>query len=244
MLINEEFLNDLKWSIEESERKNQQLPSRSYKPSSMNCIRNMYYQLTGTTPDPSTTDYCLINICNSGSDIHIRIQKQIEDMKANGIDCEYVDVETYIKENNIPDISIIGKSGMETRLHHDKLNMNFMCDGLIRYKGEYYILEIKTETSRKWLVRFDVDSSHKNQATAYSLSLHLDKVLFLYVNRDFLDIKSFMLEVGEEDRNNLLNKIKECDLYVSENKVPAKPLDISTNYCKYCSYRTQCNKDV
>lgn len=240
----EEFLKDLKWSIEETERKNSFKPTTCYKPSSMTCIRNMYYQATGTDPDPSTTDYCLVNICNSGSDIHVRLQKEVEDMKTNGIDCEYIDVGDYITTNNIPDVIVRGKSGMETKLHHERYNMNFMCDGVIKYKGEYYILELKTETSRKWMSRLDVDDSHKDQATAYSLSLGLEKVLFIYVNRDFLDMKSFMLTVTDEMRQALVNKITTCDSYVNSKTVPPKPFDLQPSQCKYCIYKSTCKKDL
>jgi hypothetical protein len=48
------FLADLKRSIEltDKEYAADHKPSQSYKPSSMNCIRNMYYQVLGVEPDP------------------------------------------------------------------------------------------------------------------------------------------------------------------------------------------------
>ena len=39
---------------------------------------------------------------------------------------------------------------METKLYHKKLNMSFMTDGIIRYKGKYFIFEFKKETSDKF----------------------------------------------------------------------------------------------
>ena len=71
------FLADLKRSIELEDEKHRKKPSQSYKPSSMNCIRNMYYQLSGAEPELGNSSYCLVGICNSGSDIHIRVQTAV-----------------------------------------------------------------------------------------------------------------------------------------------------------------------
>ena len=243
MQLHEEFLKDLKWSIEETEKKNIYTPTKTYKPSSMNCIRNMYYQMTGAEAEPSTSDYCLINICNSGTDIHVRIQQEIIDMLTNGIDCQYIDVEEYIKNNNLTDLVVLKKTGPETKLHNTRYNMNFACDGILIYKGHYLILEIKTETSRKWMSRFSVDPSHYNQATAYSLSFGIDDVLFLYVNRDFLDLKTYTFSVTDIMRNELVDKINSCDNYVNINQVPPKP-EIDSKHCRYCSYKNRCKTDT
>ena len=107
------FLSDLKHSIEKTEEKNRRKPSATYKPSSMNCIRNMYYQVMGAEPDPSSSSYCLVGICNSGSDIHERIQQYVEGMKANGIDCEYIDVADYIKSRGLDYLEVVSKNGID-----------------------------------------------------------------------------------------------------------------------------------
>lgn len=242
MQLHEEFLKDLKWSIEETEKKNTYTPTKTYKPSSMNCIRNMYYQMIGAEAEPSTSDYCLINICNSGTDIHVRIQQEIIDMLTNGIDCRYVDVEEYIKEKRLDDnLKVIGKNGeAETKLHSTKYSMNFACDGIIYYKGTPFILEIKTETMRKWVSRFGVDPSHYNQATCYSLNLNIDNVLFLYINRDTLEMKAFVFEVTPIMKDYIVNLIHTCNYYVENNILPPKPLNIDTKNCRYCKYKNLC----
>ena len=96
-----DFLEDLKRSIELSDVKNKRKPSRSYKPSSMNCIRNMWYQMTGADPDEGTVSYNLIGICNSGTDIHERIQKAVATMTTNQMDCDYIDVADFVKLLNL-----------------------------------------------------------------------------------------------------------------------------------------------
>ena len=243
------FLNDLKRSIEITADSYTGLPSKTYKPSGMNCIRASYYQLTGTQPDPAASSFMGVGICNSGTDIHVRIQQAIEDMKNNGMDCEYVDVADYIESRRLQNcghidyLNIVSKNGMETKLYNIKLNMSFMCDGIIRYKGHYYILELKTENSYKFMNRKDVDPSHYNQATAYSLALGIDEVLFVYISRDILDMKAFMFNVTGDMKADLIGYIEECDGYVSRMIAPPKPDNVSKKACTYCGYKTQCKKD-
>ena len=237
------FLADLKRSIEKSADKEARKPSQTYKPSSMNCIRNMYYQVIGAEQDTSQSAYCSVGICNSGTDIHIRIQKAVEDMKNNGIDCEYIDVADYVKSRNLDYLEIVEKSGMETKLYYKDLNMSFLSDGIIRYKNHYYILEIKTESSFKWNTRDNVDPTHYKQGTAYSIAFKLPEVLFLYVNRDVLDMKAYMFVPTDEMKQDLVGMITECDGYVSRMICPPKPENVPKKTCSYCGYKTLCGKD-
>jgi hypothetical protein len=237
------FLADLKRSIELEDEKNARKPSQTYKPSSMNCIRNMYYQRTGVEGDPYRASYCSVGICNSGTDIHIRIQTAVENMKECGIDCEYIDVADFVKQRNLDYLEIVSKSGMETKLFHKDLQMSFMCDGIIRYKGQYYVLEIKTETSFKWNSRTSVDPKHHKQGTAYSVAFRLPKVMFLYINRDVLDMKSYIFEPTNDMKENLVGTIEECEGYVQRLVCPPKPDYIDKKTCEYCGYKTRCRKD-
>ena len=164
------------------------------------------------------------------------------DMVNNGLDCEYVSVPDFLQSRGIEDIEVIDATGIETKLYHKKLNMSFLTDGIIKYKGRYYILELKTETSFKWGSRKGVDPKHYNQATAYSIAFGLDDVIFVYINRDILDMKAFMLEVSSDMKNDLIGKITNCDDYVSKGEVPPKPTEASPKFCQYCAYRSLCDE--
>ena len=242
--VEQSFLNDLKRSIEmTADKGGDRLPSKTYKPSGMNCIRASYYQIMGVQPDPSSSSYTLVGICNSGTDIHVRIQTAVEDMKNNGIDCEYIDVADFVRSRNLDYLNIVSKNGMETKLYHKTLNISFMCDGIIRYKGKYYILELKTENSYKFMNRVGVDPSHYNQGTAYSLAFGLDDVLFVYISRDILDMKAFMFHVTDEMKQNLVGYIEECDGYVKRMVAPPKSEKVPKKACSYCMYKNQCKRD-
>lgn len=242
------FLADLKRSIELEDEKGRRKPSQSYKPSSMNCIRNMYYQMMGVEPEVSGSSYCMVGICNSGTDTHKRVQDAVLAMKNNGMDCEYINVADFVTQRGLDYLTIISRPDpergeYETKLYHNDLKMSFLCDGIIRYKNHYYVLEIKTETSMKWSHREDTDPSHYRQGTAYSVSFNLPEVIFLYVNRDMLDMKAYMFVPTDEMKQNLIGLIDECEGYVGRMICPPKPDDVPKKTCTYCNYKEQCRKD-
>ena len=246
--VEKEFLSDLKTSIELTNDKNSRKGSQSYKPSSMNCIREMYYIVTGAESEKEITSYSSVGICNSGTDIHQRIQQYVLDMPKNDIDCDYVNVADYVESRELDYLEIkerpnFKKGKFETKLYDKNLNISFLCDGIIRYKGKYYILEIKSEKSGKFWSREDVDESHYNQGTAYSIELQIADVLFVYVNRDTLEMKSFMFTSTDDMKQSLIGKIEECDTYVKKSIAPPKPKDVARKTCEYCKYKSQCRKD-
>ena len=238
------FLEDLKYCIEKLNEQTTN-PSPYYKPSSLHCIRNMYYQRTDTNIDSNNKrSPDSVGIAESGTDRHLRIQYYVSKMQEQGIDCEWVDVEDYIKENNLTDLEIVSKGDYETKLFNKKYNFRFMLDGLIKYQGKYYIFEIKTESGTKWINRGGVDPYHRNQAIAYSINLNIDEVMFLYENRDVCSKKVYLLKVTDEMRETLIHKLEVCEDYVNKHIVPSIPDDVEKKVCQYCQYRLTCRRDA
>lgn len=237
------FLNDLKRSIEMTAEKGKRKPSLTYKPSGMNCIRRSYYEVTGKEMDEKSQSSNFIGICNTGTDTHVRIQTAVSLMKENGMDCEWIDVTEFVKSRELNDLEIKSHEGMETKLYHKRFNLSFMCDGIIRYKGKYYILEIKTEGSNKFWNRNGVAEEHYNQATAYSIALELNDIIFVYISRDTLDMKAFLFIPEDDMKHNLIGYIETCDGYIKRLITPPKPENVDRKTCSYCDYKMQCRKD-
>ena len=246
--VEKAFLNDLERSIVLTADKEARLPSKTYKPSGMNCMRQSYYQIMGKEPESDNTTYTGVGICNSGSDIHERVQKAVLDMIDNGMDCEYVNVADFVRSRSIDNLDIVKepdfeKGEFETKLYSKNLNISFLCDGIIKYKNHYYILELKTESSNKFWQRQNVDMSHYKQATAYSLLLGLDEVIFIYISRDTLDMKAYMFKPTSDMKNELVGYIDSCDSYVAKQSAPPKPVPLNKKACMYCHYKKYCKED-
>ena len=104
-------------------------------------------------------------------------------------------------------------------------------------------MELKTERSYKFSNRKDVDPSHYRQGTAYSIAFNISEVLFVYINRDVLDMKAFMFIPTDDMKQELIGYIDECDGYVKRMITPPKPELVEKKTCSYCQYKSQCRKD-
>lgn len=244
------FLNSLEQTITLENTK----PNKSstyYKPSSMNCLRNMYYgvkgALKGDILEPMKTN--VIGICESGTDRHRRIQSYITKMSEKGFSWEYLDVAKYIEENKLTHLEVKEnyhkdeEDNFETLLVDKDLNMILSMDGLLRYNGTEIIgFEYKTESDSTWVNRTDINEDHKNQAFAYASRLGIDRIIFVYENRNNCFKKSYMLNITKENKDYIINRVNDCEKYVKNNTLPPKTDNKKT--CYFCKYKDICDKDI
>lgn len=239
------FLNALEATIVKENTK-PNLTSQTYKPSSLNCIRNMYYQVVGMAlgENLEEADSNLVGMGESGTHRHNDIQGYIEKMKDYGYPFEYIDVEQFIKENNLTYLDVTEKKGHEYKIHDNLYNITFLTDGLIRCSldNKVYVFEFKTETSKKWYERTEVDEKHHNQAILYASRFGLDGVIFVYENRDTCNKKTYYFHVSDRMKEQVLGKIETCQDYVNKRELP--PMTDNKRDCYYCKYKEYCKVDA
>ena len=254
--LNKAFLTDVMSAIEVLDRKGRRMPSRTYKPSSMVCMRQMYYMVTGEKPDESRTDYASVGMADTGTRRHVAIQEAISAMAELGYDWKYLDVEEYLREKwahgKCLDVQVVGKRGVETQLRHKTLNISFMCDGIVRHisSGEDFLFEFKNQISFKYghddkqpgaVAKSHVDDAHEDQVCTYCMALDLNRALVLYENRDNCNLECpEVFEVTDEMKQARVDKILECDSYV-ERQIPP-PMHHDKKPCRWCQYQTACKK--
>lgn len=240
----QEFLWMLEETIIRCAEEEKRKPSQAFHPSSLGgCLRRNYYEVEGAETDVGKReDPSQVGIGESGTDRHARLQKYITRMKDKGFDVEWLDVDEYLKLWPQPGTVVKEKQGMETKVYNSILNLSFKCDGLLRIKGVLYILEIKTETSFKWMSRTEIVGKHKIQATSYALTLGVDRVMFLYENRDVCTKKPFAITITQRDKEDLvIHRIEEVNWYREQKIVP--PMTTVKSECKYCPYTQICKRD-
>lgn len=234
---------DFKYSLENTItqlNKKEGLPTKRHKPSNLNCMRKMYYIISGAEANKFPVSPELTRICENGTDSHLRIQYYVSNIHKINPDIEWVNVADYVKEHNLNYLEIKYQKEYETHLYHKELNISFLCDGLLKIKGKYYILEIKTENSYSFNKRIGVDNKHKFQATCYSALLQVPDVLFIYENRDVCSKKYYTIHITDTERNNIINRIKTCDNFIARHQLPEKEINAQ---CGYCEYLNICNKN-
>lgn len=217
--------------------------SNYYKPSGMySCMRELYYIRCGVVGKEELTQQN-ISICANGSWRHETIQNYLIKMSEEGYgDLEWIDPEEYVKSNNLEELYgtvVKQRVGNEVKLFNKKYQMSFMCDGIVRFKGKIYILEIKTTASFIFSKLEDARPEHKIQATCYSMCLGIDDILFVYEDRGVLSHKGFHYKVSDSDKLLVANKIANCEEYLNNKELPEKEKD----KCKYCAYKQQCRNN-
>jgi len=238
--LGEQFVADINKYFQLS--KEPYSPSSTIKPSMIGgCVRRQYAVLIGAPQDlMKLDDAAAITINHSGSDRHLRLQYACQDAHNFNIDIQWLDPENEVKKAQAMGINTIVKrrDGYEVLCYNEDYHLQFKCDGIITYKDVKMILEIKTETEQKWMTRFGVKDEHLMQATCYSLCFGIDKVMFLYENRNTTQRKAFVVEITEEQKQLVKDKINLILNYYNNNILPPKEKD----KCTYCDYKQWCKK--
>lgn len=239
----QDFLFMLNETIQRVDAEDNRPPSKSYKPSSLGntCDRMLYFEVTGAEQDGGYADPELVGIGESGTARHENIQNAVMQMQRLGYDCEWIDPEEFVKQRGIKHLKVVERKGNEVKFYHKQLNMRFLCDGIIKLRGVYYVLEIKTETSFKWQPRTDPAYPHKVQGACYGAAFGIYRVMFLYENRDVCKKKTMVYEVTKEYvEDKVIHRIATVDQYVEDKEVPPKTENVRD--CTYCDYKKICGR--
>ena len=219
----------------------QREPSKTFKPSSLSCIRRAVFEVLGEPRNTSPQTEISHGITSAGTFIHEYIQSQC--LKMSGF--EYINVGDYVREKELP-LEVrkeqdIENGEYETKLYSPEYNISAMVDGVIKRGNQFFILEIKSCSNQKMFRLKEIPEEYKQQAISYSQILKIDRILFLFVNRDLFNKKAFMYIPNEEEIKMWKDKIKyglEC---VANNIIPDKPLGIQKKICAYCPYKDVCD---
>lgn len=229
----------------------EEIATPKISPSGLSCPVSVWYKLHKTPMLPEDRTFETDGYASSGSDRHKVIQKFLSDCP----EIKWVNIENYVLENALPfDVEYeIGIQDLATKynlscdqicelvgsyerlLKHKNNLINLKLDGIVNFKGENYILEIKT-TSKVKSERAPLPE-HQLQAKAYSLLLNIPKIIWVYENREDFKHTIVFQEISDDDRlfiKNYLNKIVKAS--------SPKELERSRD-CKYCRYRKVCEKD-
>lgn len=222
-------------------QENRPVPTDRFRPSGLadGCCRMIWYQRKGLGENEGNRSAILCDICENGTDRHTKMQRTIQLMEGvQWLDVEEVCVEAREKGLNT---TFLGwdKEKVEAKCHNADMKINFLCDGVLRYKGKDILLEIKT------IHQFGFDKlvaplqKHIRQVACYSMALGLDEVLFMYEDRNFLKKKLFLYKVTDEDKKEVLDKIDYINECLVMNITPPREED----KCLYCDRKSFCRFD-
>lgn len=229
---------------------------KAFSPSlASKCSRELYYLQTGVTADPSVQIPWQARVPRNGTGCHEVTQRDLLKMP-----------KVLVKPNFRVKVFPNGKPALEVRgakvfkVGNQTVEIVGSCDAIMEYweDDEYQfdlIWEKKTRTRMSGLSDYAIkrtqESSHKYQATAYSLMTNgIDIVLFEYESLEKppwgkgenapSDMAILAIRITEQMRQDLLNKFAMVVRCVENQKPPAREKD----KCMFCRFTEVCGGEV
>lgn len=228
-----DFVNQFTKFIETSQKP--YTPSQYYKPSGVGgCLRKMYFERIGQALQDNAS-YNLIAMGEAGTMRHEALQEYLVNFSKKDPNFEWLKVDEYLEEHPVEGTNVdtnFVKNDFETKCKNELLQLSFLCDGLVRWQGKVYIMEIKTETMFKFNKHTEPYEEHKMQATCYGMCIGVDDVIFLYENRDNFEKKAYVYHITDDMKEQVLHKLQECEKYVELGISPK--VYCNSSYCPYC----------
>lgn len=209
--------------------------SKTFAPSSLHCKRLSWFRLKGTEPDKiETPDKGLDFTAKIGTACHRIIQSNLINIYKD----DWIDASWYLENILKPKYKYsVKQSGFETLVMIEKPPIKFACDGILRIKNKYYLLEIKTSDHSSFANLQSPKKHHIDQIICYSTLLGLDNILVMYQDRLYGDIKVFEEHNTQDQKEDLWNMfdevMKDAETYIAPEKLPYGDPFCSSNMCPY-----------
>lgn len=220
--------------------KNSEPSHKTFAPSGFRCKRKMWFRLRGTEPDQlKQVDRVLNFTAEIGTACHKIIQSNLKE----ALQDDWIPVDRYLQEHPIPYDYTLKQDddGLETKIEILDPPIRFACDGIIRWKGKLYLLEIKTSEYSSFDELTDPKSEHIMQVKCYTTLLGLSGVLFMYQDRQYGSLKVYEMNVSDADKQMVTNTMKYVQDMAEANLAP-EPLPKGDKWCtpNQCPYYKKC----
>lgn len=216
----------------------------SLSPSGLGCQRAAAFKLSGSMSREDEETYESGLAAAMGSFVHERLQKF---MSKSDI---WVDIHDYISEH--PELNLVVR---EDQKHDGEVSLSFpgkrkdlsvppftfQCDGMVKIQGEYYLIEIKTETETAWVKREAPNPKHQEQGKAYAFLYGIKKILWVYASRESFGThrKVYLQEIEESKIDAFKTSIFNIGKAVEESSINTLP---KAKDCKYCAFIDLCKE--
>ena len=116
-------------------------------------------------------------------------------------------------------------------------------DAIVSDGKDLYVLDIKSMNSMIFDRLKEPKEENVDQLQLYLHYFRIPKGILLYVNKNTLDLKEFIIELDEKRAESLINSLKDVKKDIDEGFVPSRLFDYPSNWqCRYCQFRSICGK--
>lgn len=237
--VSSDFLELYRSALDAKIRSENEAPKhRTFAPSQMRCDRVSWFRLRGVQPDSiKQPDRTLQFTADVGTACHSMIQSIL----STALKDNWINVADYVKDNS--DKYTDYNWSIESKGYESMIDMKypypvrFACDGLVRFQGKFYLLEIKTSEFASWNDLMSPKPKHLDQIKTYSMLLKIPDVLFMYQDRNYGGIKCFQFLVDESEQNKIRDKMdhvmESVESMIAPEGLPYGDADCTASMCPY-----------
>lgn len=115
------------------------------------------------------------------------------------------------------------------------------ADAIVTLNNELYVVDFKSMNSMIFRGLNQPKEDNVNQIQLYLHFFKIPRGILLYVSKDTLELKEFLVEYNEARVQQLLKDLSELKTRISTNVVPQRLADYPENWqCKYCQFKEIC----
>ncbi len=178
------------------------------------CGRSLFFKFKNAPREEMKAH--ILRLFDHGNHIHQLIMKPLLSTR---------DVHVVASEVNIPPQEII----------------NGRADAIVSDGKDLFVLDIKSMNSMIFDRLEDPKEENVNQIQLYLHYFRIPKGILLYVNKNTLELKEFVVEYSKGRAVALLDNLKEIKKKTDSNIIPGRLPDYPDNWqCKYCQFKEIC----
>lgn len=115
------------------------------------------------------------------------------------------------------------------------------ADAILSDGKDLYVLDIKSMNSMVFKNLVEPKEDNVNQIQLYLHFFKIPRGILLYVNKDTLELKEFLINYNRDVVENILKSLNELKKKIDKNIVPQRLLDYPQNWqCSYCVFKEIC----
>ncbi|KPJ54941.1 hypothetical protein AMJ47_02630 [Parcubacteria bacterium DG_72] len=116
------------------------------------------------------------------------------------------------------------------------------ADAIVSDGRNLYVLDIKSMNSMVFKALTEPKEENVQQIQLYLHYFKIPKGILLYVNKDNLELKEFIIEYNAAQSKELLNSLASLKKQIDSNIIPCRISDYPDNWqCRYCQFKEVCD---
>jgi len=178
------------------------------------CHRQIFYSFKNAPKKPIEPNF--LRLFDLGNHVHQMIMRSLLNIKG---------IRVVAAEINIPPHGII--SGR--------------ADAILSVDKEFYVLDIKSMNSRAFGYLNEAKEDNVLQLRLYLYYFKINKGILLYMNKDDLRLKEFIVDSDTKQVEKLLGELNVLREQIDSNTLPSRLSDYPKNWrCRYCNFSSAC----